>query len=302
MFKFNEGRVASSYKVEISGFSLYGNNVDGQNPTDIGIEVNQMADFQVHDIAFKYFGYAGFLCHGWSRGVVYECDFIDNWYPGLGYAVAVIGDVTGDTHQGDYSWAQYPANTNPGWGTNQFVFVEDCYFSGGRHRIDSTYGGRYVCRYNTMEDQHLGQYAPYINTHGEPFPIGSGGRGTRAIEVYHNTLNIEDYADGICTWGGDSLIWNNTLTGTITLSHGIMFEMTSYTGDPEDYPVPAQARQSYVWGNTLNGVDCDSNEWPTASPGVRNLAPAWLVKERDFHLHELSGYTPYPYPHPLRNT
>jgi parallel beta-helix repeat protein len=82
--------------------------------------------------------------------------------------------------------------------------------------------------------------------------------------------------------------------------HGITLTDGAYTGNAGDYPASDQIRQSYVWGNTQNGVDSDSDNYPAVNPGVGNWAPLWLVKERDFHLHVLSGYTPYTYPHPLR--
>jgi hypothetical protein len=129
----------------------------------------------------------------------------------------------------------------------------------------------------------------------------TGLRGARAIEVYQNTLYIEDDADGIFLSNGDGLIWNNTLTGLISGAHAIMLDSGRCSDYLGDYPLPDQMRNTYIWGNTVNGYDADSDVYPTSPYGVGNYCTEFVAKDRDFFLTTYS-YTPYPYPHPLRNS
>ena len=300
VFAVNYDNTESSYPIKFHDFTIHGNNAQRR---DFGIFVkgDDVEDIQVYNMGFYNFGYAAIYLGGWIRGVIYECDFIDNWWPGLGYSVSVVMEVTGDNGQGEWVWNQYPSNTDPGWGGKEFVFIEDCYFSGGRHYVDATYGGRYVFRYNALDENHIGDsnYAAHINTHhGANVPF----YGARAIEVYHNTINIGHYEDGIVLQSGDALIWNNSVYGIISGKHGIMLAPGGCTQNPADYPVEAQPRMTYIWSNTENNEDSDWDEWPTADPGVGNYCPELVQKDRDFFLMPKPGYTPYPYPHPLRTS
>jgi hypothetical protein len=305
IFNWPEG-AGSSYPITIHGMTLHG--ADDQSTDDTGIYIDWVTtgtpfhDLKIYDMEIHGFGYAGIKIQGWVTGVIYDCDIINNYRAGYGYGIGYTGIYPGESsgHFGDYSWTTWPANTNPGWGGNQFLFIEDCYFSGNRHDIDGSWGAKYVARYNTCAGTNPGGWDAHINTHSRN-PFDSGNRGPRATEIYHNTIAISHYEDGITTQNGDSLIWNNALTGSMSGGHGITLTDGAYTGDVGDYPASDQIRGSYVWGNTQNGVDCDSDNYPAVNPGVGNWAPLWLVKERDFHLHERSGYIPYTYPHPLRS-
>jgi hypothetical protein len=308
MLRWNYPKASSEYPIEISDLTIYGYpTVSVSRDTGIDIYSDDITDFKIHDIAVHNFGYCGIRLWGRSSGVIYNSDFIDNFYNhptlgGLGYGINAIGHVAGDSVLGDSVWTDYPANTNPGWGTDDFVFIEDCTFSGNRHAVDATYGGRYVSRYNDFYGSPAGSYSAYINVHGRS-PLDSQiFHGARAIEVYHNTITIDHDEDGIFLQSGDALVWDNTLTGTISGGHGILVTDAGCTHDSADYPAPDQIRNTYIWGNTQNGADVDSDVYPITNPGIGNFCTEWLVKNRDFFLMPKPNYTPYPYPHPLRSS
>ena len=62
------------------------------------------------------------------------------------------------------------------------------------------------------------------------------------------------------------------------------------------YPLSDQTREARIWGNTwqpIPGYDQDSI-W------IDSGCEPYLQEGRDFFRAPKSGYTPYPYPHPLR--
>jgi len=83
---------------------------------------------------------------GDTRGVIDHCKFIENYrlpINSLGYGIAIYGD-------GDVSW-----NKPLELGTENAVFVEDCYFEHCRHGVASNDGSKYVFRYNTVTDNMI---------------------------------------------------------------------------------------------------------------------------------------------------
>src|SRR5205814_5714673 len=76
---------------------------------------------------------------------------------------------------GHGSWADAPY-----WGTDKFLFFEDCSFSGVRRNnipfpIDAYHGARYVARYSTFKD---------ADVRG----TGGPGRWKKQVECYNNTF------------------------------------------------------------------------------------------------------------------
>lgn len=99
-----------------------------------------------------------------------------------------------------------------GLGTNNAVFVEDCVFHGitssSINCIDSNYGGRYVFRFNTVNDSSLDNHSVQ-GTH----------RASRSWEIYNNAINqvyTTMWNVGMMR-GGTGVIFNNTITGTYTV-------------------------------------------------------------------------------------
>jgi hypothetical protein len=118
-------------------------------------------------------------------GVVDHIDWIDTSrtnsttasYWGGWQAACVYMPQWGGQSFGHGSWADDSA-----WGSNKFLFFEDCSFTGIERNqifpdIDAFSGARFVARHCTFKDSDTGG-------HGTE----SEGRGTRAKEVYNNTF------------------------------------------------------------------------------------------------------------------
>ena len=290
MLRWNSANQASSYSVEIKNFTLYGMGTSGYSDSGIGL-YNGMVNFKVHDIDFHGQGHSGIWAKDYgTKGVIYSCNFYDIYANGLGYSVRVDRRKSTDTYYGDQSW------TDPiVWGSDAFVFIEDCYFNNGRASIDGHEGARWVARHNTFEAGYTN--LAYNSSHGR-VPYNSGNRGVRAVECYENSfIHSPHYTNGVEVMSGEWLIWNDTFTGPWPTSPaGYCIWLDAADGDGRTYPISDQMRASYVWGNSRNGTPFSS--W--ASPNLVNGCPDLILQNRDVYFTSLSGYTPYTYPHPLR--
>jgi PKD repeat protein len=283
MLRFNNAGQASAYQAEISDFSLHGRG--DQATLDTGIDIAQgMKNFKIHDLTLQGFGYTGARVHGYSYGVIWNCRFLDCYAPGYGYGVGVTAEEPGDVKPGDAAWARPLV-----LGGNEWVFVEDCYFSNQRHVIASNYGARYVFRYNTCVNN---KRTEFIDVHG----YSGTARGGRAWEVYHNSLTGDpvNWPDGIGMTGGDGVVFNNTMQTNIAFP--IYLADDSCEGS---YPGPDQMRSCYIWGNTEDGYQVN-RVGSGSNHDIAVYCTQFLLENRDFFLYPMPGYTPYTYPHPLR--
>ena len=122
-----------------------------------------------------------------------------------GLAVVVHHDSYGGKTYGDGSW-----NDGPNFGTNKFVFVEDCILNNtfgsppgianGDTSADA-YGSRLVTRHNFFNNTGIG-------THGTDST--GRARSARAIEVYDNTFNVTIGSAFGPVRGGTEIFWGNT--------------------------------------------------------------------------------------------
>lgn len=298
IFQYVLPSIGSPPTIEIKDFIMHGH---GPTALDTGIRFYNAyyASFlKIHDVNFHNCGYAGVNILNYCKGVIYSCNFIDCYYPGYGYGVSVQGTYLGDSTWGDWVWATWPANTDPDWGTDAFLFVEDCYFLRCRHSISSDYGAKFVFRHNRSDITIYASGTQHVDMHGR----GPGYRGVRAAEVYENSIGGgegEFATDGFVTHGGDCLVYNNTFGARISDSAIIVYDNI----DAEEYPDSDQMRGGYFWGNTSTVYgDIDSGYYPIVSHGVYVInSSMWIQDGRDIHLNPPVGYVPYPYPHPLRN-
>ncbi len=271
--------VVSADGVGISAFSFRGRPQGSGAIQDHGIRLNDCIDFRIYDTIFQDFGAAGIDARGAdTRGVVARSDFINIFRPeinNLGYGVVVYGD-------GDTNW-----NRPLVFGSEDFVFIEDCTFVGNRHGVASNNGARYVFRHNESSDPRPAN-AQHVDAHGLEY---GSSRGTRGFEVYFNTIrNSSDPAwVGILIRGGDGLIYDNAVGPGI--NNAIMLaNRTDGSGDC-NYPNQDQTTEMYVWNNTNDGQAVGV----TIRPGHECL----FEEGRDYFQLEMPGYVPYPYPHPL---
>jgi len=253
---------------------------------------------RVTGITFSWGNAAGNTCVGTlnisGTGQANRVDhshFINNSYVGLGWGGMTFGVVdhnvfdmnNGSTwnaivfHEpnwigldggsdplnvGDGSWAD-----NTTFGSNRFIYVENNFFNwsggtsnGSGYADDCTSGGRFVWRYNQMNNAML-------QTH----PTGGSlrHRGCRALEVYQNNFagNLGAGNDFIAFWfsSGSGLIWGNTVNNGY--SHFV--ELFSVQRDNLIYAQTATPNGWGYCGTSFNGSGSNWDQSPNTSSGRR---------------------------------
>jgi hypothetical protein len=143
-------------------------------------------------------------------GVVDHVEWIDSGrtnattasYWGGWQGACVYSDKWGGQAWGNGSWAD-----DSSWGSNRFLFFEDCTLTGLERNqifpeIDGFEGARFVVRHCTFNDADQGG-------HGTETP----GRGTRAKEIYNNTFISSHAGKGPAQLrSGTELIHDNRYT------------------------------------------------------------------------------------------
>ena len=246
----------------------------------------------------------------YEPGLIDNCDFINiptaketihnmGWNPGV---------TTGWTN--DHT----PGSPNA-------LYIEDCTASGSQgnssNLIQNYYGARVVVRFNTLN-------AAMVDAHGNHTAYSA-----RWWEIYGNALSGSTY---LCMRGGSGLIFNNTGSGTALFINETANNLYGIGDGKNTALYPA-----YIWdngslsyaynvdgcsvhlgtvdvgtdistpdsGTTLPG-SCDENDsyWITNEGGNWNTTNA---SANDGMLYKCTStdnwteyYTPYIYPHPLR--
>lgn len=271
---------------EVYGIGLVGNDdlqTEAQRLDDVdsGLALRGTCrDFQVHHMAFAKFSNAGLTLRGpVQRGVVYASTFDANFkcqptpVNCLGYGVAIYGDGT------------QPVLS---LGSAEAVFVEDNIFYDNRHGVASNYGSRYVVRNNLFTATQRARNFTLIDAHGRQDGTTAG---SRSWEIYANTLRTDPpsmIAAGIGLRGGDGVVFGNDLG---RIPHVAWLSNESCGGS---YPLPDQIRAGHFWNNVWQPIPGYGDNPIEITSGC---AP-YLVEGRDWHQSALSGYSPYPYPHP----
>jgi len=196
------------------------------------------------------------------------------------------------------------ASSDAGWkddvvpGSPDAVYIEDNEFINndpsfgtanpayhwGSSAIQSYYGARTVFRHNYLLMSHVDQH-------------GTGGMiGARWWEIYENTFSTDVPHASQCCFitlrAGSGVVFNNHHIGENLYGHSIdLYEED--TGYPALYQVGRGKNQvlepAYLWGND----DFFS---------IGSQTPDMVQEGRDYHIAQKPGYTPYTYPHPLRQT
>ncbi len=261
-------------RTQVSGMAFVGVRDTDDTAEDYGIVLKDSRDFRVDHCYFEGLGSAGVRTDGTSRGVVDHSIFVDNFKRGinnLGYGVVVYGT------------SRWPAD--PGAGTDEAVFVEDCVFSGNRHAVAASGGAHYVFRHNHVLRNVL---ACSVDAHG----VGWGwNTGTRYVEIYDNLIEDPVYRScGIGIRGGDGVIFRNTLRG-----FGAPILLILEWGTPDAlkaiYPATGQIRDLWIWENQDQGG--------AAAPRMDAEVKGFIRQGRDYYTTAKPGYEPYAYPHPL---
>jgi hypothetical protein len=223
---------------------------------------------------------------------------------------------------GDGSWSS-PTS----FGTENFTFFEDntMSYDGNSHYafFDAFGGARYVVRHNTITKG-------WVEAHGTDST--QRYRGTRAVEIYNNTLTGNDTMNYLINMrSGVVLAHNNTATGYQTSPK---LELANYRAGTSYIPW-GMANGASPWDKNVGGIAVTVLDQPCVSGGspisgdppvlpwssgqnnqVVDACYAWNNKEDGipvpFHVANSNivlgvhffntpkpGYTPYTYPHPL---
>lgn len=308
-----DGAGQEGKQVRVSGISFIGYR---QAHPDIpagrvrGVEIREVTDFRVDHCAFEDLGGGGVVVSDRAagtivtRGVIDNCQFINTSGLPAGEGGAASGDNVigyGIAVNGTGQAADWVDDIKDLLGKYEHgkavVFVEDCYFRRWRHCIASNQGAHYVFRYNTIEeDCGFGS----IDAHGGGY--GSQGVGTRAVEIYHNTLKPPaagfPWRGGVWLRGGGGVVFGNTVEG---YRHFVQLHCEG--GEERYWP-----QDVWVWDNALP-EDCVAVEapgngrtHPEALAAIRRGCATWLAEGVRYFRHAPHTFTyqPYPYPHPLR--
>ena len=311
-------RLYESGSVRISGIEFVGRGYRNPNSVrDVGIQIDgAVKDLQIHDCAFRGFGFAGVAVDGNAQtfpgqptGVIYNNSFSDMLFvresgdPNLGYGVSVYGDGAA---------ARPPLDL----GGASAIFVEGNTFRRVRHAIAANSNVRYVFRYNNVQEW----WAPWgaVDAHGR----SCCGHGARSFEIYKNRfVRSLDHETGeertswtIYLRGGDGVVFGNVVRQPRRSNAG-RYGLT-VEGDPTsigDYPFNDQTGRLgpqaglYFWDNYYRTGSSHLKEAELTvglANGVAVGAAAQLrqaLLEGVVALEPPEGYAPYPYPHPLRD-
>jgi hypothetical protein len=297
----------------------------GSLALDLGLKIINAVDFIIHDCKFQYFGDSGLQIRhrdDLARGLIARCTFYKNSKSptglGFGYGLTIYGE--------DLRW---PNSVQ--LGSKNFIFVEDCQFDYDRHSEASAKCAQFVFRYNNI-GHHFVPHSHGVDTH-QNHPGGSNEHGTRACEIYGNTIVNTTLIDGVtplsngmceddmqeraigCT-NGDMVVYSNVING-YRFGVGVLQDENIVVASPrigqigwESYSrgtgtdKVAGAGDLFYWGNTFTN-------WTTTCGGstaayrnydlvINSGTGRYIVDGKETHNIAKPGYTGYPYPHPDR--
>jgi hypothetical protein len=195
-----------------------------------------------------------------------------------------FNDINDSTGLGDGAFAQ-----PTGFGTSEFLFMENNVFNGGLPN-DCNFAGRFVMRYNTVNDAYAGIQTHDTKTEGGP------QRGCRGYEAYHNYFTgptATPASGATSSKGAPSLIWGNTLAS----GYARFFE----AGTDRNSGAAAETNNPNGWGycgSTVNNNGVGSN-WDGNQPNLATGYPCLDQVGRGQTLQSLNGQT---FPNRLNST
>jgi hypothetical protein len=209
--------------------------------TDSPTQTAPCTSLRIDHCHFDRLNQMGIRVTGWFYGVIDHCQW-DTAPTGNIFSMNISAPTWGGASNvlGNGSWA------DPSYfGTEKFIFVEDCVFNNNAHvvtscSIDSEKGGRYVFRHNTFKNTWPGQ-------HGTE----SGGyRGGRTFEVYNNTF---DFSNGVMPLSG-----NLKRSGT-SLIHDNIYKVASPNPHINNLTVYRENGSSWLVGGASGANVWDVN-------------------------------------------
>lgn len=252
----------------------------------------QCKRFRIDNCKF-YDGYQNIEFYG-VKGVVDTCTFT-NFFRAILY-------TSGTNAQADSSWNDITS------GTAEPLFVESNMFILDKnyphptwdHIFDTYNGGKIVARNNILNSDSVpaavGQMIAF-QTHGNAaggvadtqgyWQQGYGARrGQSMVEIYNNNLHGKRI-DFLCALRGSSnLIYNNTVVSVGSTPRIYFYEEEQWvTGNwnplRTSWPAEDQVHNSFIWGNTFNGVSQSAGSITTGTYSSDYIQP-----DREYFLHE----------------
>jgi hypothetical protein len=273
---------ATTAPIALSDIELVGLGTIGTDDMGVRVENGCVQNFRIFNNKISKFTFAAIFINGEGtnnlpKGVIYNNEIFNNYTLGRGtYGYGVSIGANGQ--QGTLAL-----------GTGDAVFVENNVFYGNRHSVTSNYGGRFVARYNTLTQTDVTKNWGQIDAHGY---TGIIGYGTFSWEIYNNNF-VSNITAGGSGWamllrGGNGVVANNVIPSALSL--GLTTENDCASGV---YPVFSQTTSAYFSANSPNNI---VKKYPTDA-----ACASYLQLNRDYFYAARPSYTPYTYPHPLRN-
>lgn len=282
---FTSNNGIGSNNLRITGIELRNANY--------GVYINNTRSESIQNLRIDhckfYNNYAAFENYGHITGVLDNNIFEDE----KGAAIRLFGD--------DNRTATFPFPL----GTSDALFLEDSTIlinnNFPNHLITSRAGSKYVVRHNTITYNMASGWVATIDAHGMCEGSINEQRGSFTFEVYNNTINGTQGANGKTFQfrGGQGVIFNNNITSYNTNTPYLFLDdyrvsqsdcaTKCYQGCCTTYPCTDQINHTYVWNNTFMS-------------GPLNVASAdedFIQLGRDYFTSAMPNYTPYTYPHPL---
>ncbi len=195
--------VSATTMFRITGFTFNGGTVNKNWKGIIGL-FGICHQFRIDHCKFFDWkrGGKGIIIGGDHWGVIDHCTFDTNG--NFAQAMEIQNsNYLGVGSYGDNAWAQ-PDD----FGTEKFLFIEDCSFKGAfANTVDAYNGARVVFRYNQVQDDLVGNHG--TETSGR-------WRSARAFEIYNNVFNARrsaSWPEAVYIRGGTAVIHDNTYTG-----------------------------------------------------------------------------------------
>jgi len=291
MFNFNKdhyGTVGDGLS-RLSGMSII-NPMDRKLPE---LLFRRVAGARLDNVYFE--GRYSTFCNVVDVGylIVDNCEF--NLFTSYGFYV--FGNNTYKENIGSLDAAKLLGTMNKGT-----TVVEDCMFSGYYdHLMDGRSGAHYMFRHNVIDyDSGAGP----LEGHGPTTPGQDVNVGTNCIEIYDVDIYQQDTSGsaGILIRSGVAAIHNVAITNK---AYGVALAVENspytYPRTTSDYPVYHQPHGVWIWNNTYQDIRFGDVDvvWDSGD---------CIQENRDYFLRAPSlqqdgfAYTPYPYPHPYRES
>ncbi len=281
----------SSGLMRISGFKI--DLVDLLSGTRCAIKVlgyNISLDNLRIDHNEIQYGYYQIVVGG-SKGVI-DHNYLYNGAKNIEF-------TAGSAAQANASWDSMAAGTGDALFIENNYFIDDANYPATftQEKIGTYNGGKLVARYNTFnfKDIPISVTCDPFHSHGSANGgCGTSGywqensncrRGQSVVEVYNNTMEGKRIDYPVTVRGSANLIHNNTVVITaggaprISLAEEEYFVNSNWDPIRTEWPAEDQVHNTFLWNNTWNGVQMDSNNL-LITPDTK------IIEGRDFFLHE----------------